>query len=165
MKLETIVAQIIQAKNFDRFTTSDVRSAYLALKNDPTLDPIIVRRKVYAELLKHVKKGRLKKLISNKKGLTSFSKTDLFYEQKSHIQTTDDTSIDNTFESNKKQKLTSKLKHYKSELLLSIGEAEAYKELYSEFPELVDEIQPQYNEARDKNTRILGKIKAIESLL
>jgi hypothetical protein len=48
---------------------------------------------------------------------------------------------------------------------LNIGESEAYKELYSEFPELVDEIQPQFNIARDNNTRILGKIRAIEGLL
>jgi len=48
---------------------------------------------------------------------------------------------------------------------LNIGESEAYKELYSEFPELVDEIQPKYNKARDNNTRILGKIRAIEGLL
>ena len=65
----------------------------------------------------------------------------------------------------KQVKLLSKLNHYKAELLLNIGESEAYKELYSEFPELVDELQPQYNKARDNNTRILGKIRAIEGLL
>jgi hypothetical protein len=50
-------------------------------------------------------------------------------------------------------------------LLLNMGESEAYKELYSEFPELIDEIQPKYNKARDNNTRILGKIRAIEGLM
>ena len=54
---------------------------------------------------------------------------------------------------------------YKAELLLNMGESEAYKELYLESPELVDELQPQYNKARDNNTRILGKIRAIEGLL
>ena len=58
-----------------------------------------------------------------------------------------------------------KLNSYKAELLLNIGESEAYKELYSEFPELIDELQPKYNKARDNNTRILGKIRAIEGLL
>ena len=66
---------------------------------------------------------------------------------------------------NKQRQLLGKLNHYKAELLLNLGESEAYKELYSEFPELVDEIQPQYNKARDNNTRILGKIRAIEGLL
>jgi hypothetical protein len=48
---------------------------------------------------------------------------------------------------------------------LSLGESEAYKDLYSELPELVDEIQPKYNKARDNNTKLLGKIRAIEGLL
>ncbi|MEI8707351.1 hypothetical protein [Pseudoalteromonas sp. B62] len=49
--------------------------------------------------------------------------------------------------------------------MLNLGETEAYKELYDEFPELVTEIQSKYNQARDNNTKILGKIKAIESLI
>ena len=65
----------------------------------------------------------------------------------------------------KQEQLLSKLNHYKAELLLNIGESEAYKELYSEFPALVGDLQPQYNKARDNNTRILGKIRAIEGLL
>ena len=75
MKIDPFVAQIIVAKNFDHFTTSDVRSAYLALKNDSTLDPSTVRRKIYAELLKFVKKSWLKIVTSKKKGLTRFNKT------------------------------------------------------------------------------------------
>ena len=59
MKLDIFVAQIITAPNVDHFTTSDVRSAYIALKNDPSIDPIVIRRKVYAELLK------LEKLINS----------------------------------------------------------------------------------------------------
>ena len=69
------------------------------------------------------------------------------------------------FKEEKQKNLIAKLNHYKAELLLNIGESEAYKELYSEFPELVEEIQPQFNKARDNNTRILGKIRAIEGLL
>ncbi|EAW26966.1 DNA polymerase IV [Alteromonadales bacterium TW-7] len=58
-----------------------------------------------------------------------------------------------------------KLDHYRNELLLNIGESEAYKELYVDSPELADELQPQYDNAKDNNTRILGKIRAIEGLL
>ena len=65
----------------------------------------------------------------------------------------------------KQNTLAAKLNLYKAELLLNIGETEAYKEIYSEFPELVDDIQPQYNVARDNNTKILGKIRAIEGLM
>ena len=168
MKLDPLVAQIIVATNFDHFTTSDVRSAYLALKSDSSLDPVAVRRFIYAELLKLVKRNWLKKPVSNKKGFTRFNKTELFdIDVISSISTLIEitpTILKPVIE-NKHDKLFAKLNHYKSELLLNIGESEAYKELYSEFPELVDEIQPQYNNARDNNTRILGKIRAIEGLL
>jgi hypothetical protein len=165
LKFDPFVAQIIVATNFDHFTTSDVRSAYFTLKTDPALEPTHVRRKIYAELLKLVKKGWLKKLVSNKKGYTRFNKTKFF--DVDAITTLAKFDVTNSPEKlgDKQMKLLGKLNHYKAELLLNIGESEAYKELYSEFPELVDELQPQYNKARDNNTRILGKIRAIEGLL
>jgi hypothetical protein len=165
LKLDVFVAQIIKAPNIDHFTTSDIRSAYLVLKSDPTLDPVVLRRQIYAELLKLVKKGWLKKLISKKKGLTRFSKTESFDVKviASKVKF-ESTNLIKKHE-NKQGQLLGKLNLYKAELLLNMGESEAYKELYSEFPELVDEIQPQYNKARDNNTRILGKIRAIEGLL
>jgi hypothetical protein len=165
LNLDFFVAKIIKAPNVDHFTTSDVRSAYLALKNDPTLNPVVLRRKIYTVLLKLVKKGWLKKLISKKKGVTRFSKTDNFDVQAITLNfKCESTHLIKKQEGNK-ELLFGKLNHYKAELLLNIGESEAYKELYSEFPELIDEIEPKYNKARDNNTRILGKIRAIEGLL
>jgi hypothetical protein len=165
LKLDPLVAQIIVAKNFVHFTTSDVRSAYLVLKSDPTIEPSTLRRKIYGELLKLVKKGWLKKIMSKTKGLTRFSKTEFFDAEAITLKTKCE-ETNSLYEYDEKQKhLLGKLNHYKAELLLNIGESEAYKELYSEFPYFVDEIQPQYNKARDNNTRILGKIRAIEGLL
>jgi hypothetical protein len=162
LKLDPLVAQIIVAKNFDHFTTSDVRSAYFALKGDHSLDPSIVRKQIYAELIKLVKRGWLKKSKIKNKGPTRFTKTESFSIT---ILKTNCEKVTSDKYSDKQELLLGKLNYYKAELLLNIGESEAYKELYSEFPELVDEIQPQYNTARDNNTRILGKIKAIEGLL
>ena len=165
MKLDPLVAQIIVAKNFNHFTTSDVRSAYLALKSDSSLDPSTVRRKVYAELLKLVKKSWLKIVTSKKKGLTRFNKTKYFDVKAITIIVKCESTNPLKKHDVKQGQLLGKLKLYKAELLLNIGESEGYKELYSEFPELVDEIQPKFNNARDNNTKILGKIKAIESLI
>jgi hypothetical protein len=164
LKIDNLVVQIIKASNFDNFTTSDVRSAYIALSNGPVLDPVIIRRKLYAELLKLVNKGWLKKKSSNHKKGTRFSKTELFDAQKL-IRHVTDSPNETTHYDDIKKSLTAKLNNYKAELLLNLGETEAYRELYDEFPELVTEIQSQYNEARDNNTKILGKIKAIESLI
>lgn len=164
MKIDIFVAQIIKAPNFDNFTTSDVRSSYITLKGDSSLDPIIIRRKIYAELMKLVRKGWLKKKNTSTKGSTRFSKTELF-DSKFLDSLQERQLITNEADVNKHERLFSKLNYYKAELLLNIGESEAYKELYSEFPDLVNEIQPQFNKAKDNNTRILGKIRAIEGLL
>ena len=157
MKIDNLVVQIIKAPNFNKFTTSDVRSAYIAISKDPFLDPVIIRRKLYAELLKLVNKGWLRKRSSSNKKGTRFVKTELFDVQKL-IEYIADSSQQVTLCNDIKQSLTTKLNHYKAELLLNLGETEAYKEL-------VTEIQYKYNEARDNNTKTLGKIKAIESLI
>ena len=163
LKIDLSVAQIIRAPNFDNFTTSDVRSSYITLKNDPSLDPIVVRKKLYAELLKLVKKGWLVKKNTHKKGATRFSKTKLFdAEYFDCLQTRQ--PVKTSFEE-AHHSLITKLNQYKAELLLSIGESEAYKDLYSVHPKLKEEIQPLFNTAKDNNTRILGKIRAIEGLL
>jgi uncharacterized coiled-coil DUF342 family protein len=54
---------------------------------------------------------------------------------------------------------------YKQELLLNMGEADEYKKLCVEYPELQVKLQPKYNSVRERNTKILGSIKAIESLI
>lgn len=157
------MAQIIKAPNFDNFTTSDVRSSYITLKNDSSLKPVDARRRIYAELIKLVKKGWLTKVKPSGKGFTRFIKTAKFDE--GALRKIYESTISATVLTHKKSPLVDKLNHYKTELLLNLGESEAYKELYTEFPELGNDIQPHYNKARDNNTRILGKIKAIECLL
>ena len=163
MKLDPLVTQIIIATDFNNFTTSDVRSPYLTLKSDDSLKPVDARRRIYAELLKLVKKGWLTKVTPTGKGFTRFIKTTMFDE--AALRKTYESTISTTALTDKKSPLVDKLNHYKTELLLNLGESEAYKELYTEFPELGNDIQPHYNRARDNNTRILGKIKAIECLL
>jgi hypothetical protein len=165
MKLDPFVAQIIAAKNFNHFTTSDVRSEYLSLQGDASLEPSKVRRFIYAQLLKLVKKGWLKKQVPKRNGFTRFHKTELFDPQEIQSELVVSSNSSRDPNSQKHNKLLVKLNHYKAELLLNIGESEAYKELYTEVPELVEDIQPLFNKGKDNNTKILGKIRAIEGLL
>jgi hypothetical protein len=59
----------------------------------------------------------------------------------------------------------SRLNSYKSILLEGLGEAEEYKNLRNEFPNMHSSLLEKYNAVREKNTRILGKIKAIENII
>jgi len=163
--LDPFVAQIIKAENFDKFTTSDVRSAYFALKKDPSLDSAEIRRMIYAELMKLVKKGWLERNIQKQKGQTRFKKTVHFDATNLPVKPMALLPISDIEGFDNHKKLISKLNYYKSELLLILGESEAYKEIYLELPDLAEELQPKYNLARENSTKLLGKIKAIEAII
>lgn len=169
MKLNNLVAQIIVAPNFDHFSTVEVRSAYLALNNDKSVDPNDARRFVYTELLKLVNKGWLKKSVSKKKEITSFIKTEMFdpaviaVNPEKYVEKKKDVELEETIPLG--ERLTERLNHYKNELLSGLGEAEEYKRLCEQFPKLKSKLQPRYNEVREHNSKLLGSIKAVENLI
>ncbi len=61
--------------------------------------------------------------------------------------------------------LTDRLNQQKLMLLTAIGEAEEYDAIYKELPEIGAQIQELYNESRDRCSKLLGKVKAIENLI
>lgn len=168
MKLNWIVAKVISAPNFDHFSALEVRAAYLTLNEDKSIGPNEARRFVYSELLKLVKKGWLRKSTSKKKMSTTFVKTNQFDSQliEDNAGQPDNEKSNTTVKSVEciNSKLIEKLHAYKSELLLGLGEADEYKQLCKQFPDMQEILQPQYNQVRERNSKLLGSIKAIETL-
>ncbi len=169
MKLNSLVAQIITAPNFDRFSILEVRSAYLALSDDKTTNPSEIRRYIYAELVKLVNNGWLIKSVSVGKKITSYTKTEKFdptaINVHSKVEIEDEKDKCFVACSRMRDTLTQRLNHYKNELLTGLGEVEEYKRLCNQFPELHSKLQPKYNEVREQNSKLLGNIKAVESLI
>jgi hypothetical protein len=66
---------------------------------------------------------------------------------------------------NPRQSLQERLNRHKLEMLSAMGETEEYDAICSEIPELRNDIQPLYNQSRDKCSKLLGRVKALESLL
>jgi len=58
-----------------------------------------------------------------------------------------------------------RLNQYKLELLTFMGETEEYELLCSQFPQLTEDLRERYSYARDNRSKILGRIKALESLI
>jgi hypothetical protein len=168
MKLDRLLVQIISAPNFDNFSALELRAAYITLHSDKSLVPSAARRFVYTELVKLVKNGWLRKTITKKKEITNFSKTDLFDADKLTFECKEESNeYDQTDPANNaiQNSLQERLNEYKNELLMSYGESSEYKKLCNDFPELYKLLQPQYNNAREQNSRLLGKIKAVENLI
>ena len=61
--------------------------------------------------------------------------------------------------------LRERLSKHRSDMLCALGEAEEYESLCKELPEFSEEAQSLYAEARERSALLLGKIKALESLL
>ncbi len=74
--------------------------------------------------------------------------------------------IDNhSQDTNLTEELFIRLNSYKTDLLAGLGEVDEYKRLCEKFPCLRNELQLKYNEVREANSKLLGNIKAIESVL
>lgn len=166
MKLNTIIAQIICAKNFDKFSALELRAAYLTLQLDKNLCPVEARRFCYAELIKLVRRNWLKKIKSHKTGSIYYQKTPIFDADKI---LSDIVAVKKTKSSmcmiNIDSPLIERLNQHKKELLVSFGELDEYKQISKDFPEFNELLQTKYNQVREQNASLLGKIKAVENLI
>jgi len=61
--------------------------------------------------------------------------------------------------------LREELSTRKVELIASIGEAEEYQRLYNKFPALQKIVRTQYIESRDRSTKLLGQLRAVEAVM
>jgi len=168
MKVNQLVAQIISAPNFDHFSAVELRAAYITLHHDKNIAPSAARRFVYTELIKLVKSGWLRKTVSKKKDITTYIKTNSFDSNEitcDHAEESNHNHQVSTSFSAIQDSLRERLKKYKNELLMSYGESSEYKQLCNDFPDLYELLQPQYNDAREQNARLLGQIKAVENLI
>jgi hypothetical protein len=168
MKLDETLKFIISNPKLDHFSTLEVRTAYLIVDNESTLSAVEARRFVYAELVKLVNRGWLKKITSKKKGITSYVKTELFNLNPKDVSPLKAINFNAPVKSSvvgSMQELNCRLQDYKNDLLEGLGEAEEYRALRNQFPEMHDELQPNYNSIREDNSRLLGKIKAVETLI
>ncbi len=160
------IGNILTLKNIDHFSAVEIRTAYIAIQRDEQLDPASVRRFVYEELLKLVKKGWLKKQTSNKKGVTRYIKTNLFeYGYFKNLVSSISEPINEIDEQNYKQTLTTRLKQYNTDLLEGLGAVKEYIELKDIHPELHTHLKQRYMAVQENNHILKGKIGALNELI
>lgn len=66
---------------------------------------------------------------------------------------------------NPSEHLESLAKEIRLDMLTAMGEAERYKQLFIEIPMLRTQIEGDYLEARDRSSKLLGHLRAIENTL
>ncbi|MEJ5905627.1 hypothetical protein V7V80_13135 [Pseudomonas kermanshahensis] len=63
------------------------------------------------------------------------------------------------------RRLESLAKEIRLDMLTALGEAERYKQLFTEMPGLKARVEEDYLQARDRSSRLLGHLRAIENTL
>ena len=176
--------EILQKDERTRFTTRELRDAYAKRLEGITFRIGDVRRYVYEQIRRMVRIGWL---VHDEKRRT---RGQVYHLQPipAHLQLK---LIDNGFESSLKiafepeqepsvfdnaavplkpspdvnQDLEALHKEIRLDFLSSMGEAERYKMLLEEMPHLRDKVEGEYLEARDRSSRLLGHLRAIEKTL
>lgn len=71
----------------------------------------------------------------------------------------------NNYKKSTVKQLKSRLKKSETDLLTNIGESEEYMNLHRHFPEMKEHLESQYLLTLEKNSKILGQIRALKSAL
>ncbi|WP_091855154.1 MULTISPECIES: hypothetical protein [Marinobacter] len=78
---------------------------------------------------------------------------------------TEDKQGESTMDRETRHSLQEELSNRKVELIASIGEAEEYQRLYNKYPALRSAVKTQYLESRERSTKLLGHLRAVESVI
>jgi len=171
MKSLTVKSGLLSALSLlvnREFTVHDLTKAYL---NDPAClhsSKKAARQFVYRNMLRLIDNGELTRVVVDS-GWPLYRLTPQFQAQADApvVTTTPLTAPEKAMVTNDtpRQSLQERLNRHKLEMLSAMGETEEYDAICSEIPELRDDVQPLYNQSRDKCSKLLGRVKALESLL
>lgn len=151
----------------DSFSASDLTKAYRALPNSSTLSPRAINQYVRRNVSRLEQKGMLVRIPGSKSSRTRFRLTDKFKPDYYLVSeplcppSQNQLEVENDFTDG----LRKKLHHYKLELLTAMGEVEEYDDITKQMPLKRALIQDLYNETRDHCSKLLGRIRAIESII
>jgi len=172
---------LFQQGQLRQFTTNDLRDAYATHLAGITFNSSDLRRYVYEQIRRLLRAGWV---IQDEKRQ---KRGQIFHWQSvpANLQVE---LIDNGYESSAKplcrpfhqspksidpgqsspdviEHLDSLLKEIRLDFLSSMGEAERYKQLLDEMPSLKAQVEDEYLEARDRSSRLLGHLRAVEKTL
>ncbi|MBX9753561.1 MAG: hypothetical protein K2X80_02315 [Pseudomonadaceae bacterium] len=176
--------ELLQEEGRTKFTTRELRDAYAKSLVGMNFRIADVRRYVYEQIRRLLRMGwvvldkdrRVRGQVYHlqpipahlqleliDKGFESSLKTIEVPEQepsKTELQAFPVKSSANT-----DQQLETLHKEIRLDFLSSMGEAERFKLLLDEMPHLRDRVEGDYLEARDRSSRLLGHLRAIEKTL
>ncbi len=165
-RLEYEVKRIFDTLYGQDFTIRQALDIYMT---DPLClhsDFKIGRQFIQRTILKLITSGDLIKLSSTGKR-NKYRLTDQYlsgrpaYEIEQAVSAENERSIKPTIN----EILLERLHNQKLQLLSAIGESEEYEAVHKDLPEIRDQIQSLYDDSRDRCSMLIGKVKALETLI
>ncbi|PKH91713.1 hypothetical protein CXF76_10395 [Pseudoalteromonas sp. 78C3] len=166
-ELDKTVIQILCMPNVNHFTATEIRTAFIAIKQDAELNPTASRRFVYEELLKLTRRGWLIRSTTKKKGLTHYTKSDLFDHAtlKGMVAAKESEEAHECSPISYSQMLFQRLNQYNSALLEGLGAVKEYVALKEIYPDQHDNLKDRYMAVQEKNYILKGKISVLNELI
>src|SRR5690554_145068 len=179
--LDRRLYHLLQEGGRAQFTTRDLRDAYARLLEGTSYKIVDVRRHVYDQIRRMLRVGwlvpdkeRRKRdqvyhLQARPKHLRLKLVDGMFENsinasaQSELVVSVVDSGVESSAEPNMEQHLQALLKEARLDFLAAMGEAECYKQLLAEMPQLRDKVESDYFEARDRSSRLLGHLRAVEN--
>lgn len=152
------------------FTVHDLTEAYLNAPASLHHSKKAARQFVYRNMLRLIDSGDLTRVVVES-GWPLYRLTAQFFTRRPEAAAATTAAPEAPLprvpasKDNPRQSLQERLNRHKLEMLSAMGETEEYDAICSEIPELRDDVQPLYNQSRDKCSKLLGRVKALESLL
>jgi hypothetical protein len=167
IRIKPELLSLLISERFKHFTAEELHKAYIAIPECRTLTPKAATQFIQRNLSRLEKKGLLVRTNKSQGRHSSYQLTDMFIPANYKISDPHCSPLRSeiTTPDNFSTELHTKLNHYKQELLTTMGEVEEYDAISSQAPKKREHIQKLYNEARDRFSRTLGKVRAIESLI
>jgi hypothetical protein len=176
--------ELLQEEGNTRFTTRELRDAYAKRLDGMTFRVADLRRYVYEQIRRLLRMGWLVldeerrprgqvyhlkpipvhlqlQLIDN--GFENSLKTAFEPERESAAHEIEAIPLESSASAD--QHLETLHKEIRLDFLSSMGEAERFKLLLEDMPHLRDKVEDEYLEARDRSSRLLGHLRAIEKTL
>jgi hypothetical protein len=168
------------------FTTRQLRDAYAALLPHSSYRLADVRIYVYEQIRRLVrvgwvemaeqrqKRGQVFRLLEMPQRLQLVLVDSCFSKIVNSVDTSADEGKERPLSSSTSMEMASSddearlqamLKETRLDLLSSMGETERYKQLFEEIPHLKGRLEVVYLEVRDRSSRLLGHLRAIENTL
>lgn len=156
---------VLKNLSVDQFTVDDLTKAYLNSPDTIHHSKKAARQFVYRNMQRLMESGDLIRLPVTH-GWPQYTLTEKFHSKKSPVKIKNETQSSPAIEKpDSSQQLKERLNQYKLDMLTAMGETEEYGAICLSLPELKDDVQPLYNESRDRCSKLLGRVKALESLL